>query len=333
MTDDNEEIVVGSESPGVGERLKATREAKKITISEAAAQLRLSKETIVNLETEQWELLHGRAYARGYFASYVKFLGLPERELLSAFNVEYKVTEATMLSKHQLKSASKFPWLPVILFVLVLASTWFAYQQWQSSQIVVDEIDNASPWEQLDQQQSENDAFNASVVKPLSEPIENVVPVEKMEVEPAEQEAEQQISSAELIVAEEIERQIPELAETQLLLPEQEVETALIVEQQNQIDQELAQLSVDEEPELGQPPTIELQFSGESWVEIKDAEQQTLLNKMMKADESVTVSGKLPLDVTLGRSSVVVIKYNNVVFDTSPYTQGGVARFVIEEET
>lgn len=332
MTDDNEEIVVGSDSPGVGERLKATREAKKITISEAAAQLRLSKETIVNLETEQWELLHGRAYARGYFASYVKFLGLPERELLSAFNVEYKVTEATLLSKHQFKSASKFPWLPVILFVLLLASTWFAYQQWQSSQLVIDEIDNASPWEQLDQQQSENDAFNASVVKPLSEPIEDVVPIENIEIEPAEQEAEQQISSPELSVAEEIEQQLPELAETQLLLPEQEVESELVVGQQNQIDQELAQLTDQEAPEAGNLPTIKLQFLGDSWVEIKDADQQTLLNKMMKVDESVSVSGKLPLDVTLGRSSAVIIKYNNVVFDTSPYTQGDVARFVIEEE-
>ncbi|NQZ53824.1 MAG: helix-turn-helix domain-containing protein [Piscirickettsiaceae bacterium] len=330
MTDDNnDEIVVGSESPSVGEKLKAAREAKKISISEVAAQLRLMKGTIINLEAEQWEQLHGRAYARGYFLNYVKFLGLPEREMLSAFNVEYQITEAAILSHYQIKPSSRYPWLPATLLIVVLAVTWFAYQQWQDSRAYSDAADDVSPWEQLNEQQNSDDVFNASVVKPISENSETDIAIEKPASLDVTDDKEVNVEvTTEEVISLEIEQK---MTKTEMLSPQQKEDADLALEQQGQIDNELAELATQQPAE--DFPIIELQLSGDSWVEIKDADQQILVNRVVKENQTVTVAGKLPLSVTFGRASAVIMKYNNTVFDTSPYTEGGVARFVIEAES
>lgn len=168
----DEEIAIQEPTSSVGEQLKVAREAKKMTVGEIAAQLRLTQQTIINLETEQWEKLHGRAYARGYFVSYVKFLGLPEHDMLAAFNLDYKTTDtsASTSSMFEPKRAS-FPWLQILLVIAVIVATWFAYQQWQRSQSSSATSDAASKFNQFLEEQNSSD-FASSVVEPLSNATE-----------------------------------------------------------------------------------------------------------------------------------------------------------------
>ena len=143
MIDDNEqEISIIETSTSIGAQLRQAREEKKLTIAEVVVLLKLSKDTLTNLEADNWEDLHGRTYARGYLISYVKFLGLPEDVLLSAFSTEYISTEIENTGSQQLSKKTEFPWLPVIMIVIVLVITWFAYQQWQAA--VQEETDAAS---------------------------------------------------------------------------------------------------------------------------------------------------------------------------------------------
>lgn len=285
MADNNDEIVAGSESRGIGDRLKSARQTKRITISEVSTQLRLTKETIVNLEAGRWELFHGRAYASGYFSNYVKFLGLPEQELLSEFNAEYKATETVPLDSQYPKSASHVPWLPAIILVSVLVVIWLAYQQSRTSQVLLDANEATS-----------DDAVPEAAIN------QEIVP--EVALEPDQQIAAILKSAASLPKLLPVEGRFQELAEFATPIPAAASET-----------------------------TIELQFSGVSWVEVTDADEQILLNKTMTAKDNVSISGKPPLGVIIGRASVVIVKYNNIVFDTAPYTRGDIARFVIEEES
>lgn len=136
----SEEPNIVSSSVDVGRRLREAREAKKISVSDAAAQLRVTRSAIVHLEEQDWDKLHGRTYARGYFLSYTKFLGLPQDEMLAGFNIEFTETDKRSPSVapiQQIKPAkSTFPWLPLILLIIVAVLTWFAYQQWQATKLV-----------------------------------------------------------------------------------------------------------------------------------------------------------------------------------------------------
>ncbi len=163
----DEEIAIKEPTVSVGEQLKLAREAKKMTVGEIAAQLRLTQETIINLEAEKWEKLHGRAYARGYFLSYVKFLGLPEHEMLAVFNLDYKTTDSASTAPRMFEpKRARFPWLQLILVIAVIAATWFAYQQWQRSQSDSDTSDVVSQLSQFLERQKSS-GFASSVVEPL----------------------------------------------------------------------------------------------------------------------------------------------------------------------
>jgi len=171
MTNDTEqEISIVESSPSIGEQLCQAREAKKLTIDEVAALLKLSTEIVTKLETDNWEQLPGRIYARGYLVNYVRFLDLPEQAILSIFNIEYKATEMEKTGSQQLKKNAEFPWFPVIMIVVVLVITWFAYQQWQASE--TEATDASSSVSQLQGDESANkqniiDTLSFIVVEPM----------------------------------------------------------------------------------------------------------------------------------------------------------------------
>lgn len=171
MNDNEQEILIveSSATTSIGEQLRQAREAKKLTIAEVGALLRLAMDTLTNMEADNWEALHGRIYARGYLISYVKFLGLSEDTLLSAFEIEYKRTEAEKTGSQQLNNDTKFPWFPVIMIVIVLVITWFAYQQWQAAENDEAGAASLSQWQgnELNNKQNTMDSFSARVVEPL----------------------------------------------------------------------------------------------------------------------------------------------------------------------
>lgn len=173
MTDQHDDDApIVNAPPSVGAQLKTAREAKKLTIGEIAAQLRLTQETIKHIESEQWSELHGRAYARGYFLSYVKFLGLPEHDMLTGFNMTYKVAETEAPSSFGIEQKS-FPWLKLIFIAVIAVAMWFAYQQWQrSAELEQQAVESLEP----------NASFESSVVEPLSTQIDNATSLQQQPI-------------------------------------------------------------------------------------------------------------------------------------------------------
>ena len=53
----------------------------------------------------------------------------------------------------------------------------------------------------------------------------------------------------------------------------------------------------------------------------------------MKKDDSIILNGRTPMSVMLGRASAVEVKFNDELFDASPYTQRDVARFTLGAES
>src|SRR4051812_48166334 len=68
---------------GVGARLRAAREAAGMTIDNAAQQLKLHPRQVQALEDEQFGLLPGRTFARGFVRNYARLLNLDAHDLLT----------------------------------------------------------------------------------------------------------------------------------------------------------------------------------------------------------------------------------------------------------
>lgn len=69
---------------GVGKTLRETRTRRKIGLSEVEASTRIRVRYLRAIENEEWDLLPGDAYARGFIRTYAGYLGLDGGRLAEA---------------------------------------------------------------------------------------------------------------------------------------------------------------------------------------------------------------------------------------------------------
>ena len=70
--------------------------------------------------------------------------------------------------------------------------------------------------------------------------------------------------------------------------------------------------------------------TGESWVEATDARGQVVLRRVLNADQTVGISGLLPLKVVVGRANVTQVQIRGKTLDLSPLSKDNVARFEVK---
>ena len=310
----DENVQENKENQLVGKRLRLAREAKKFSIAEVAAQLRFTKDTIIHLENQHWDKLHGRAYARGYFSSYIKFLDLPQNEMLSAFNIEYKSSPSDLMQpQFNLTKKKSFPWMPVLFIAVAIVITGFAYLQWQQSQNTVqDDASQDSPWQQSQEKEAEFNAFDASVVEP--------VPADK----PLSDEPVKYFDNESNTVEPEPEVEL-----------EPNVELNAPTENDEGNDVLLDPESADDisEKVLTSESILELSSLQDCWVEVRDANDKVLVYQTVTANNAISVTAQAPLTVILGSASSAIVKFNGILFDSTPYTQAGVAKFILRAKS
>jgi cytoskeleton protein RodZ len=315
MSEMHDDAVVQS-SPTLGERLRQAREAKKYSITEVAAQLRLPKEIVSYMENQQWDKLHGRTYARGYFASYVKFLGLPFDEMLAVFNLDYTSSEPVLnLMPPSPDSHQKpLPWLMMTVVAVLLLVIWLAFQQWQKTQAI--EAVSLTETEQLES----DSGFNESVVEPLTpemKPIDSDTAEQGGQLQPVVQTAEALGMSEE---------RLSEITAVE--------EDAVINEQTQPVEQvSVSSETRDEQTVIQTESILKLTFTGECWVEVTNADSQVLVSKVMQAEQSILLKSDQPLNILLGRAKVAAVTFNNQSVDLTPHLDGDVARLTLGVES
>jgi cytoskeleton protein RodZ len=325
MTNVNDNEITIEKNLTLGKRLCQAREAKKLTIADIASELRLSKQTIELIENERWSELHGRAYARGYFTNYVKYLGLPEDEFLAAFNIEYTIADPTLsvTRNHVEITNNKFVWLPSLSFIIVLVIGWLAFQQMDNTAEIPMEEASSSFLSTLD-----NNATTTSSTDDTSKEYENIVP----DSQPEMNELDQLVSAdTEILVnseqSKDTSNDISEIV-TGTELDTVGLQADLTEEAiNNELTPENATVLNSSEA------VLDLRFSDDCWAQVRDADNKILLNKLMTKNDSIILKGRTPFTVTLGRASVTQIRFNDQLFDPSAFTQRDVARFTLGAES
>jgi len=70
-----------------------------------------------------------------------------------------------------------------------------------------------------------------------------------------------------------------------------------------------------------------LTFSGDSWVDISDANGNRLVYDLLREGRTKILRGKPPFEIYLGNASVVKMQFNGEPFNLEPYVNGNLARF------
>ncbi|MDX1573667.1 MAG: DUF4115 domain-containing protein [Methylophaga sp.] len=322
----NEANNVAASTPGVGYRLQQARERKKLSIAETANQLHFTRATVVHLEQEEWDKLHSRIYARGYLLSYVKFLGLPSDEMLSAFNAQYGDSErpSNLLVSKTMPLEKPFPWMSSFLIVMVLIIAALAYQYWPQQGFELTQPQEA----EINNSSFESTVSMESNVERLNE--------DDYDIQATPQNAQDT-------------RDVSKLDETPVspVITEPMPADTVNNEQQNpaESDAEILQANVADAPEINnealpaetspQPTDVDAELTlviGEpSWIEVKDKVGNTLISRVLE-EETVALNGPAPLAIRIGNVAGTRLRFNDKEVDLEPYRQNNIARLTLGAE-
>src|SRR6266404_9680984 len=82
----------------VGAELKSAREARGLSVSEVAQQLKFAPRQLEALEQERFDLLPGGTFVRGMVRSYARLLKLPVEPLLESIAGRFAAPDANNLA-------------------------------------------------------------------------------------------------------------------------------------------------------------------------------------------------------------------------------------------
>ena len=74
--------------PELGERFRAAREGRGLSLSEVAEQIRIRSVYLSAIEDENWAAIGAPVYVRGFLRTYARFLGLEPEEMVAEFNAQ-----------------------------------------------------------------------------------------------------------------------------------------------------------------------------------------------------------------------------------------------------
>jgi cytoskeleton protein RodZ len=281
---------------GPGERLRSARKAKGIDLGLAARELHLPEDRLAALERDEYAVIPGRVFVRGYLRNYARLVGLPPEQILAAYDTLYPPEQEEVAPMQRVGSAGRLrpevrsshgavravTWIIVIGLIALLLTWWRGYLEWPSTS----EVGALPPIESnLD----------------VPPPTETVLSIE------GDQPAERTTGAPR-----------PHDATT----PGASVTAAAAVP--------VAAPAASEPPAASAPAAdvkVAIEFTGTSWVDIRDSTGQYKLGGTFKPGTKRELGGKPPYSISIGNHKAVVLRADGQPVDLRPHFTGSIVRF------
>ena len=300
------EVDSAEKTQSIGQVLKAARLAQVMSAQDIARQLRLSEKQIEAIEQDDHSKFPNQIFLRGFIRNYAKLVREDTKKFSQLLGETFPPTSTTQAITF---SVDGTPFIPdhkkskgnlIILLIVVLVSSLLVYEVYRSAG---------------DDPKTNENIENGTVA-------ETIIQLET-EIEQVPEDNQSQLSSVIKSNGSDFNVLIEEVEVDEqggdFLDKEQKVETALEVE--------------DKPVENGGGGgTLRFMFTGESWVEVKDAEGKKIFAQTSPDNTEETVNGSPPFSLIIGNAASVRLFYNDELVDLIPYTNtnGGVARLSLD---
>ena len=301
----NSEIEAGIEAgsaektQSIGQILKAARLVQVMSAKDIARQLRLSEKLVTAIEEDDHSKFLSQTFLRGFIRNYAKLV----REDTKEFSKLLQETCPPASTQVIPFSVDGTPFTPnyrqskgniIIILIAVLVSFLLIYEVYRSGG---------------DDLQTDINIENGTIA-------ETIIQLET-EIEQAPEDNQNQLSS----VINSNGSNFNALAE------------GVEIDQQsgNYLDKEQKVETVPEVEDDGER-ALSFMFTGESWVDVKDAEGKRIFSQTNPGNTEKIVYGSPPFSLTIGNAANVKLVYNDKPVDLIPYTNknGGVARLSLD---
>src|SRR5690625_159270 len=278
----------------IGVRLKEAREAKNLSLESLQETTKIQKRYLVAIEQGDLHVLPGKFYARAFIKEYAIAVGLNPDELLEEYKSEIPSTEdESMVQYSRIQRSNKenrrernpanFSFLPtvtvVLLVIAIFFAAWFFYQKATSnsnSAPVEGENDDEIVYNTGDDDEDEN-ADN-------EEQTED--PTEDQDDDDAAKEESDEESSAD------------------------EPEFSVVEEGSGNSPESILDLK-----NLDEDVIVNLEASGDTYLEIKGESGETFFTGMVTSDqdmEEIDVGDEERIHFNVGNAPALSIKINDI---------------------
>lgn len=308
-----DELCEDIEVVGPGLMLSEARKKLSLSTEEVSQRLNFRRNLVEEIEQDTFSLSLPATYNRGYLRSYAKLVAVDVDEVLSAYDMlgvaEKQRNEMQSFSNLTVKQVehSRLMWFSYLIAALLvgLMVLWWL----QDTKLAADLFENQQP-----EQQASSEASNISTLNVDNKTVEVTnLPNKPTPVEPTDV-IESVISVQKALDAEVTEQGVEAVAEK----PEVSITEPTL--------DQAPQVIVEPVPEIS---TVVFTFSGDCWVNIYDATGERVAWGVKKSGYVMTVSGKAPLKVTVGKPELTLITFNGKKVDLSSFNVGNIAKFTL----
>ena len=283
------DTIEDAEIIGPGSLLSEARKNQNLSVDYVASKLNIRITVIKNIEADVYDKTLPDTYNRGYLKNYAKLLGIPTQTIVEGYEKLNVFNENTA----KMQSFSRKTFIKTENNILM----WITYF------ILAIFIGLTMMWWLQDDSLNRSSSANKKI-ETLTE-----IPTETMQVNSAPLDSSPK--SANTL----IEGVSPENSPSN-----DEINTKI----------ELVQPNEDTSSAIEQVVTETVfTFSGDCWVNIYDATGERIAWGIKKSGYIMTIGGKAPLSVTVGKPELVKIKFNGVEVDMSSFRQGHISKFTL----
>ena len=282
----------------VGAELKSAREARGLSVSEVAQQLKFAPRQLEALEQERFDLLPGGTFVRGMVRSYARLLKLPAEPLLESIAGRFAAPDANNLAARYSQPVpfsdnarrSTFVYLGLSLGVLALGGG-VAYQWYH---------EHNAPKMAAAKRAPAKPAAVAAAPKAQPKTIDdNIEPAVMAKLSPPKQLLDK--PAAERVSAE-------KLAPVAAPAPVAKAAVAKVASAAHR---------------------LVIRCEEEAWIEVKDANERMLVSSLNPKGAERVVQSRGPLTLVIGNAQHVRITHNDRPVDLAPHTKLAIARFTL----
>ncbi|MGL4600555.1 MAG: cytoskeleton protein RodZ [Plesiomonas sp.] len=324
-----------------GQRLRQAREQLGYSQAQVAERLCLKHSVVRALEDDNLTSDLAPTFIRGYVRSYARLVNLPEQEMVTAINAVLPAEPTPHVSMQSFSSKKErrshdnrlmlFTW--VLLFVVISLTGLWWWQNYQVQQADVDKMTSTLPVET-----SLSASTQSTSIQSNSTGSEEAVS-STVNADPAVS-----TNTADLATSSAVGTVVNTTGTTAPVTNtvDTTANATTTVSSEQPINSQPASLptttngNASASPEATAVTTttetattgLQLRFTGDCWLEIKDATGKKLTSGLQKQGATLTLSGTEPYRLTIGAPASVSLDYNGKPVDLRRYAVSGrVARF------
>jgi cytoskeleton protein RodZ len=322
-----------------GQMLRSSRKQRGLSKKEVADTLHITAHYVNALEHDQYDKLPGDIFAKGYMKRYAEIMELDQSEVLAAYaEVRASDTEsvsAAQAARSRYRNNRNKLWVvgSLLLFAGLFTGLWFWNKQDQS--VTTGSASNiTAPLNSLDGATAANLAADDTLA-PLAEFVTSTNVPSSVEAAAG---AEENVAAD---IADRVTENVPQAGATselrQAAQPQAQREPgneiaanawalqneALAVTLPQPVVPETASQQTDAfsanviSVEMQGTDTLRISFSGASWVEVNDGDENQIYRDLRVAGDMLKITGSAPFSILLGDAPQARLIFNGNEIDVS----------------